>query len=256
MKYAAVFATVVATVAAAPNGTPLRQRTSNVRFGDRSSALQLDTSETADDATTKYSSNWSGAVNSGTGFTYVTGTIAVPSASGGDGTGASAWVGIDGESCKGALIQTGINLFGDGTYGAWYEWIPDHATSFSNFPISVGDQIQMSINVTSSTSGVATLENLSSGGSVTHNFKNPPSTLCQNSAEWIVEDFKRGGSPIPFANYGTVTFTDNTAHSDDGTITPGSDSTTINLRQNGNVMSECGISGSDVTCKFVSDGSS
>ena len=31
--------------------------------------------------------------------------------------------------------------------------------------------------------------------------------LCGENAEWIVEDYEEGSSLIPFANFGTVTFT-------------------------------------------------
>ncbi|KAJ6576837.1 peptidase A4 family-domain-containing protein [Mycena sp. CBHHK59/15] len=31
--------------------------------------------------------------------------------------------------------------------------------------------------------------------------------LCQENAKWIVEDFEENGSLVPFANFGTVSFT-------------------------------------------------
>lgn len=83
------------------------------------------------DATT-YSSNWAGAVwdqdnvrrqshqpclawshpilfSQGT-FTSVTGTFTVPTPSGENGTAASVWVGIDGDTCTSAILQTGIDF--------------------------------------------------------------------------------------------------------------------------------------------------
>lgn len=78
----------------------------------------------------EYSSNWAGAVLIGSGFTEVTGTITVPTPSvpsGGNSRteyAASAWVGIDGDTCTTAILQTGVDLYVEGSetgYDAWYE---------------------------------------------------------------------------------------------------------------------------------------
>ena len=80
------------------------------------------------------SNNWAGATNSGKGITYVTGEVTVPEPripSGGDQDTtylASAWVGIDGNSCRSGLLQTGVEVAVQGSntkYSAWFEWIPD-----------------------------------------------------------------------------------------------------------------------------------
>lgn len=85
---------------------------------------------------TSYSTNWAGAVQTSTNFNYVTGTIVVPSpaagASGGakaslEGYSASAWVGIDGDTCETAILQTGVDFTyeaGAVSFDAWYEWYP------------------------------------------------------------------------------------------------------------------------------------
>lgn len=82
----------------------------------------------------EYSSNWAGAVLIGTGYDSVTGTVVVPTASipsGGSSSTtyyASAWVGIDGDTCSNAILQTGIDVGVKGSthiYEAWYEWYPD-----------------------------------------------------------------------------------------------------------------------------------
>ena len=72
----------------------------------------------------------------------------------------AAWVGIDGDTCQTAILQTGVSFYGDGTFDAWYEWIPDYSHSFANFGISAGDQIRMTVDASSKTTGVAILENL------------------------------------------------------------------------------------------------
>lgn len=53
--------------------------------------------DATNDTMTSYSSNWSGAVLVGTGYTGVTGVFTVPTPSS-TGSGA-AWVGIDGDTC-------------------------------------------------------------------------------------------------------------------------------------------------------------
>lgn len=62
----------------------------------------------------EYSSNWAGAILIGTGYTSVTGTFTVPTPSS-SGSG-SAWVGIDGDTCSTAILQTGIDWTKSGTY--------------------------------------------------------------------------------------------------------------------------------------------
>lgn len=48
----------------------------------------------------EYSTNWSGSVQIGKGFNKVQGTIVAPRATGGSDAAASAWVGIDGDTCS------------------------------------------------------------------------------------------------------------------------------------------------------------
>jgi hypothetical protein len=69
----------------------------------------------------EYSTNWAGAVQIGSGYTTVTGTIVVPTPktpSGGSSSreyAASAWVGIDGDTCQTAILQTGVDFYVQGT---------------------------------------------------------------------------------------------------------------------------------------------
>lgn len=69
----------------------------------------------------------------------------------------------------------------------------------------------MAVTKTSSTGGVTTFDNLSTGVTKSHTFTGQADgTLCGKNAEWIVEDYNvsEGGSSglVPFANFGTVTF--------------------------------------------------
>ncbi|UNI14060.1 hypothetical protein JDV02_000737 [Purpureocillium takamizusanense] len=198
-----------------------------------------------------YSSNWAGAVQIGNGFNKVVGTITVPQVSGDASAAASAWVGIDGDTCQTAILQTGVSFYGDGSFDAWYEWIPDYSHSFANFAISAGDQIRMTVDASSTTQGVATLENLTTGKQVSHTFTSTPSTLCETNAEWIVEDFESNGQLVPFANFGTVTFTDASASGSSGSVTP-SGAQIFDIRDSsGQVLTNCGTSGSDLSCSYT-----
>ncbi|KAJ5783271.1 Concanavalin A-like lectin/glucanases superfamily [Penicillium paradoxum] len=163
-----------------------------------------------------YSSNWAGAVLIGTGYTSVSGEITVPVPQLPRGADpetnycASAWVGIDGDTCNTAILQTGINICIQGrtaSYSAWYEWYPDYSHDFNDIQISAGNVIKVTVDATSISSGNATVENLSTGVSVTHTFPNGiGGDLCEFNAEWIVEDFSVNTGLAPFANFGTVVF--------------------------------------------------
>lgn len=96
-----------------------------------------------DTAHVDYSSNWAGAVLIGSGYKSVTGTIVVPTPkvpSGGSSStsySASAWVGIDGDTCQTAILQTGVDFTVKGSsvsYDAWYEWYPDYV-SMNSHPV-------------------------------------------------------------------------------------------------------------------------
>lgn len=246
MKYAAVLAAIAATASALPNALQTR----------RSHPRHASTPLRKDNRFPQYSSNWAGVVQIGTGYNYVEGTITVPEISGGDpSSAASAWVGIDGDTCQSAILQTGVSFYGDGSFDAWYEWIPDYSHSFANFNFQAGDQIKMSVDASSKTTGVATLENLSTGQSVSHKFTSTPSTLCETNAEWIVEDFESGGQLVPFADFGTVTFSDASARGTSGSTSPAG-GTIIDIRDpnTNQVLTDCSISGSDVTCKYTGSG--
>ncbi|OAA40425.1 Concanavalin A-like lectin/glucanase [Beauveria brongniartii RCEF 3172] len=248
MKYSLILsslATLAAAVPAVTRGVALRQREPSQRQRSQFKKPSSNVTET------QYSSNWAGVVQIGNGYNHVQGTIVVPSVSGGADSAASAWVGIDGDTCQSAILQTGVSFYGDGSFDAWYEWIPDYSHSFSGIGISVGDSIKMYVDASSKTGGVAVLENLTTGKTVQHKFTSPPSTLCETNAEWIVEDFKSGGSLVPFANFGSITFTDASASGSQGSITP-SGGTVIDLRTtSGQILTDCGTSGSDVYCNYT-----
>jgi hypothetical protein len=208
----------------------------------------------------EYSTNWAGAVLSGA-YKSVTGTITVPTAkapSGGSSStqyAASAWVGIDGYTCPQPIIQTGVDVYvrnGAITYDPWYEWWPALAYSFSGFPVSAGDSVTMTVTVSSTSAGTVTLKNNSKGKTVTHSFSGEAVKLCQAEAEWIVEDFQLGGQYVPFANFGSVTFTGASATAAGGQARGVSGAKIIDMKQGNKVLTSCSTSGSNtVKCNYV-----
>ncbi|KAG9246851.1 peptidase A4 family-domain-containing protein [Calycina marina] len=202
---------LASSVIAAP-GTAARRarRAAGGRFSKPNSRITKPVTsigQATNDTEVSYSGNWAGAVLVGTGYTSVTGTFTVPTpTTAGSG---SAWVGIDGDTCSTAILQTGIDWTKSGssiTYDAWYEWYPDYAYDFSGITLAAGNSITVTVTVTSSTAGVATIKNNTTGKSVTHTFTSQTGTLCEYNAEWIVEDYESNGSQVTFANFGTVTF--------------------------------------------------
>jgi hypothetical protein len=206
----------------------------------------------------QYSSNWAGAVLVGTGYSSVTSEFTVPTPkapSGGSSRTqycASAWVGLDGDTCDTAILQTGVDFCVQGgsvSYDAWYEWYPDYAYDFSGISISAGDVIRVTVDATSTTSGKATIENVSNGETVSHSFSGESDALCEYNAEWIVEDFEENGGLVPFANFGTVTFSGATATDNGNSVGP-SGAQIIDIEQNNKVLTSVSVSGSSVTVQY------
>ncbi len=118
----------------------------------------------------------------------------------------------------------------------------------------------MTVTATSKTGGVATLENLTTGKTVTHTDSRESPSLCEFNAEWIVEDFsfcENSSCSVtelaPFANYGTVEFTSASAVKS-GTTVGVTGATLIDLSTNdasSGVESHCTSTASTVTCSYV-----
>jgi len=179
------------------------------------------------------SSNWAGGIltapPAGQTFNSVVGTFTVPTPSipaGSKGaSAASAWVGIDGDTAQNAILQTGIdfNVAASGavSFDAWFEWFPLASTDFTGITIKAGDVINLSVVASSSSSGTAKIENVSTGVTVSKVISAPNTAahLQGQNAEWIVEDFEEGNSLVPFADFGTVVFTSASAKTQSETVT-------------------------------------
>ncbi|GJE96321.1 peptidase G1 domain-containing protein [Phanerochaete sordida] len=210
----------------------------------------------------QYSGNWAGVVLSEAAGTWgsVAGTVSVPVPSdptGGGVAAASAWVGIDGDTCQNAIWQTGIDMiyeYGEVYYQAWYEWYPDYAYDYGGITISAGDSVTLQVWALSTTSGLAQIENLSNGQTVELSISSPYA-LCEQDVEWIVEDFEDGGELVPFANFGSVEFSTTIAATNAATYAvPGANPASANvldIEQNGRVLTSVAIDGWTITVNYI-----
>lgn len=173
--------------------------------------------------------NWAGVAISQPGVTEVSGTFTVPQPQmppGGDPSVSYcgvAWVGIDGWT-NGDLIQTGVLwcVFENETsWDPWYEYLPGFITTYDGVTVSAGSVVTVTATKTGDNSGVTTLT--VDGITVSHTFSGEGYSLPGTSAEWIVEDYELstiGPVYVPFADFGSVTFTEATAVVNGTTITP------------------------------------
>ncbi|KAL2823459.1 peptidase A4 family-domain-containing protein [Aspergillus cavernicola] len=216
---------------------------------------------TANTAAIAYSNNWAGAAREkplqGGPYTAVSATFTVPQPTAVPGGKAmqagSAWVGIDGDTYSGAILQTGVDFYvenGKITNDAWFEWFPDYAYDF-NIGINTGDVIVAMVKSFSPSEGVAIVENRSTGEKATQTVKAPKAgaTLVGQNAEWIVEDFQSGDSIVALAEFGGVTFTGCEAQAKNGEAVGLDGATIIELKQGNRVLTEVVVEGDKTLTK-------
>ncbi|UNI19463.1 hypothetical protein JDV02_005645 [Purpureocillium takamizusanense] len=193
-------------------------------------------------------SPWGGGVQEGQGWRTVTGTTVIPSVTGqSPDAGAAAWVGIDGYSCQSAILQTGVVAWGDGRVQSWYEWYPEPPVYYGDqLAVKAGDEVRMSVNATSGTSGTSTLENLTTGQSVTTPYDNMGESLCGSDAEWIIEF---GGGAQQFADFGEWDITGAAASGDSGQV-DAQGSRITNVEIDGHVYTNCQADARGVECTW------
>jgi N-acetylneuraminic acid mutarotase len=184
------------------------------------------------------SSNWSGYSRLTGFYTKVTSIWVVPVATdcGGGDTSSSAWAGIDGAN-NADLIQTGTDsdcTSGSPSYRAWWEILPSAATFLNSFlyPVNPGDTMYAEIRKISGSNWNITLKNLTQNWSFS---TNQTYTGPQASVEWIVEAPTVGGSIATLANYGQMSFINNTQNDVNPNHTYATDS--VELFQGGSVVS-------------------
>lgn len=183
------------------------------------------------------SSNWSGyIVPSTTAVTSVSGQFTVPTLNCAKtkNAGETAWVGTGGAGgTSGDLLQTGVvSECVKGTQvenPAWWEEFPEYpAVLFPDMTVTPGDQIEASVSQGLDSSWTTRLDDLTTGvsgelhtgdqwGTVLDSnptifaTKDGDATTVSytggHTAEWIVEDYGTSSGLVPFADFGTVTFT-------------------------------------------------
>jgi hypothetical protein len=199
---------------------------------------------------------WSGAVvhaPANDTFKWVEGTWTVPDAyppmNATDGVwySASSWVGIDGIDGSGDVLQAGCDsdvMTSGGNVSRqlnpWWEWYPAGSFWISNLAISQGDTVNCLICVTegSTTSALILLYNVTSNISASFQATAPTGTnLVGNSAEWVIERLEIDTNTPELARYGDVYFDEaNAGTVGNATLHAGSGNT-INMVDNGNVIS-------------------
>ncbi|RDL42338.1 uncharacterized protein BP5553_02317 [Venustampulla echinocandica] len=209
-----------------------------------------------------YSNNWSGAVltapPAGTTFSAVSGKFAVPVPStpkgGPDAShSASIWAGIDGDTFQNSILQAGIDVTVTKsgaaeavTYSAWYEWYPNYAINIAStaFSFKEKDVISISITSSSSTKGTIVLSNINTGKSFSKTLEAPSAAaaLGGQNAEWIVEDYSQNGALVPFANFGTVHFSECVAKAGTTNVgTKGAEIINLKVKDTGKVLTDVTI---------------
>ncbi|PQE06679.1 aspergillopepsin-2 precursor protein [Rutstroemia sp. NJR-2017a BBW] len=252
MKFSATVLSTLfaATALAAPRGNAgLASRMQRRGFGARQSLPNKKSPTITNQTNVEYSENWSGAI--------ITSPPSGETPSGSSNEeywAASAWVGIDGDTCETAILQTGVDFIiteaGEYEYDAWYEWYPDYAYDF-DLTISAGDVIKTTVEATSLKAGTATIENVTTGKTVSISLTSS-SSLCGENAEWIVEDFESGSELVALADFGTVTFTDCSAATSE-TSEGVSDATVIDIESDeGKVLTSVTLeSSSEIVVTYV-----
>jgi hypothetical protein len=74
--------------------------------------------------------------------------------------------------------------------------------------------------------------------------------LCQEDAEWIVEDYSENGSLVPICNFGDVQFTDAYATTASGTRIYPPSGTPIVIEQNGKVLTSVSTGSESVSISY------
>ncbi|KAF8141865.1 peptidase G1 [Boletus edulis] len=202
--------------------------------------------------------DWAGAVwhqANGT-FKAVTGTVTVPDVWGPTNSSATVAVGIDGDTCPNfAMVQVGVTatVTTNGTnYQAWYRWNPTDWV-FVDIPICARNVITLTLGIFDATSGFAIIENASTGQSVKEQVQAGSSgyPLCQQNAEWLLEDIFLNSTQVPLSNFSMVTFTDAKAFGKDGKIYTPQGAIIDDVEQDGQVLTSVSVNGSSVSINHV-----
>lgn len=104
----------------------------------------------------------------------------------------------------------------------------------------------MTVHADSPTSGNSTLENLSTGQSVSTQHSNMQQQLCLQDAEWVLEDFEQK----ELADFGSFTFTDTVANGESGPGNP-EGAIIVEVEADGQEKTSCRSDANSVTCQYT-----
>lgn len=108
------------------------------------------------------------------------------------------------------------------------------------------------MTASSTKAGTAVIENLTIGKTVTKSLTSS-SALCEENAEWIVEDYEEGSSLVPLADFGNITWTDACATTLSGACV-GPNSTSgmlIGIEQGSKVLATPSVTTTSITCQYI-----
>jgi hypothetical protein len=133
---------------------------------------------------------------------------------------------------------------------AWYQWADDTVYP-GTLSFETGDSVRVVVIAESRTAGSVTITNLTSGRSITQALVYPAYPLYQGSAEWLVSSLES----VPFANFGSVTFTDTLVTFSNGATTGIDDADTMEMMDtHGLVIGSTALnSDGTVTVKYVEE---
>ncbi|EKM56482.1 uncharacterized protein PHACADRAFT_253639 [Phanerochaete carnosa HHB-10118-sp] len=212
-----------ALLAATAISVPSSQERHAARIARRAGLVHESRFKVGNETTHEISENWAGVVLNSPAGTYksVTASFTVLNISEPEGStgfhGASAWVGIDGDTCQTGILQTGLDFDvksdDNVSFAAWYEFSPADSIDFRGISFTSGDIVTLTVIAANSTSGMAIITNNSTGTTVNHSVTSTV-PLCGQDADFIVEDFavalnatSTNFTLVPFANFSTVRFT-------------------------------------------------
>lgn len=159
------------------------------------------------------SENWSGyAVTGATGSVRdVSGSWTVPSVTCNSVTEYSSfWVGIDGFNSN-TVEQIGVDAdchSGSPAYYAWFEFYPHPFVTINHFTVQPGDVITAQVHYdTQARQFTVSIHN----GTQSFSASTKVNRAERSSAEWIAEAPSGPGGAVPLANFGTVSYSSDTA---------------------------------------------
>ncbi|EKM58485.1 uncharacterized protein PHACADRAFT_91134, partial [Phanerochaete carnosa HHB-10118-sp] len=156
-------------------------------------------------------------------------------------------IGIDWQFCSTGGTLSGIDSSiqnGSVTFVAFTSAFPGGFNFISDFIISEGDNVTMSITATNATSSTTVFTNQSTNQTITEAITSGP--LCLAEADFLIDSF----DPTPITDFGTINITGASAETPSGSLGL-LGATIFDLQQNGTTLTSVTISNSSVQITFL-----